>query len=154
MGKRRSNKRGYAQARARAWMRKLQERGPRGYPVVTVALYGPDDQLATKLVAAYHPSEEEGMVAMERWFGSDLDVRRDPVIQDALAQRVLRWKPQSVVATDRILGCPHEQGVDYEGDYCPDPACAYWLGRDRWTGELVDPEAEPGTWIGAPEGEG
>jgi len=37
-----------------------------------------------------------------------------------------------------ILGCPHQQGIDYAGDWCPDPACAYWHGRDRWTGEAVE----------------
>jgi hypothetical protein len=37
--------------------------------------------------------------------------------------------------TDRIIGCPHEEGIDYEGAACP--ACPFWAGRDRWTGERV-----------------
>ena len=35
-----------------------------------------------------------------------------------------------VVATDRIIGCPHEEGVDYpEGKACPH--CRFWAHRDR-----------------------
>jgi hypothetical protein len=43
---------------------------------------------------------------------------------------------KSVVMTDRIIGCPHEQGADYpEGDVCPQ--CPFWAHRDRWTGDIV-----------------
>jgi hypothetical protein len=36
---------------------------------------------------------------------------------------------------DRIIGCPHEEGIDYpEGTSCPE--CLYWEGRDRWTGQM------------------
>ena len=40
-----------------------------------------------------------------------------------------------VPAEDRIIGCPHEEGIDYEGPTCP--MCPHWAGRDRWTGEVV-----------------
>jgi hypothetical protein len=40
----------------------------------------------------------------------------------------------SVAVTDRILGCPHEEGVDYEGRVCPQ--CPFWAHRNRWTGEI------------------
>ena len=37
----------------------------------------------------------------------------------------------SVFVAGKILGCPHEEGVDYpEGGACPD--CPFWAGRDRW----------------------
>ena len=42
---------------------------------------------------------------------------------------------KSVVMTDRIIGCPHEEGIDYEGATCPH--CSFWAGRDRWTGERL-----------------
>jgi len=29
------------------------------------------------------------------------------------------------------------RSIDYEGQYCPDPACAFWHGRDRFTHKLV-----------------
>jgi hypothetical protein len=42
---------------------------------------------------------------------------------------------KSVVMTDRIIGCPHEEGIDYEGSTCPH--CPFWAGRDRWNGERL-----------------
>lgn len=42
---------------------------------------------------------------------------------------------KTVAMADRIIGCPHEEGIDYEGPTCP--RCPYWAGRDRWTGEML-----------------
>ena len=43
----------------------------------------------------------------------------------------------SVVMTDRTIGCPHEEGIDYPDDTdCPQ--CPYWAGRDRFTHELIE----------------
>src|ERR1700730_1163454 len=41
----------------------------------------------------------------------------------------------SVAMTDGIIGCPHQQGIDYEGEWCP--VCVFWHGRDRFTGQRV-----------------
>jgi hypothetical protein len=43
----------------------------------------------------------------------------------------------SVAMTDGIIGCPHQEGIDYEGEWCP--LCEFWPGRDRFNraaGEL------------------
>jgi hypothetical protein len=41
---------------------------------------------------------------------------------------------RSVVMADGLLGCPHEEGIDYPtGKSCPQ--CPYWAGRNRFTGE-------------------
>jgi hypothetical protein len=38
---------------------------------------------------------------------------------------------KTVVIADAIMGCPHEEGIDYpDGDSCP--KCPYWAGRDRF----------------------
>ncbi len=43
---------------------------------------------------------------------------------------------KSVVVSDRIIGCPHEEGIDYpDGKSCP--KCPYWAGRDRFTQERI-----------------
>jgi hypothetical protein len=47
--------------------------------------------------------------------------------------------PPSVVMADRIIGCPHEEGIGYEGATCP--ACPFWAGRDRWTGKRLRQES-------------
>ncbi len=44
---------------------------------------------------------------------------------------------KSIVLADRIIGCPHEEGVDYpEGTACPQ--CPCWARRDRWSGERLE----------------
>ncbi len=42
---------------------------------------------------------------------------------------------RSVAMADGIIGCPHQEGVDYEGEWCP--VCEFWRGRDRFTGNLI-----------------
>jgi MFS family permease len=42
-----------------------------------------------------------------------------------------RFGVRSVAMVDRIIGCPHEEGVDYpEGEECPE--CPFWRGKDRF----------------------
>jgi hypothetical protein len=41
----------------------------------------------------------------------------------------------SVVMTGGIIGCPHQEGIDYEGEWCP--VCEFWHGRDRFTGKMI-----------------
>lgn len=31
----------------------------------------------------------------------------------------------------RIIGCPHEEGIDDEGPLCPDSGSAFYVGVDR-----------------------
>ncbi|MFL5236975.1 MAG: hypothetical protein ACJ8EL_05125 [Rhizomicrobium sp.] len=51
-------------------------------------------------------------------------------------ERWLKKKASTVAMTEGIVGCPHEEGIDYPlGEACPD--CPYWAERDRWTGQLL-----------------
>jgi hypothetical protein len=113
---------------------KKAKRGFRGYPVATVAFYGPNADFASK-VAIGIVKDEDGEPDMHRWHSTGRDVRVDPDIETALLELLQREGVKSVTLMDRIIGCPHEQGVDYEGDWCPE--CPYWHGRDRFTGEVV-----------------
>ncbi len=124
-------------ARIKNPLTQLVKRGFHGYPVATVALYGPDDQLATK--AAVGIVEEEGGEAnvLERWFAETGDIRSDLGTANAILAFIKEHGARTVVMTDRLLGCPHEEGVDYaEGDVCPE--CPFWASRDRWTGESLN----------------
>ena len=112
---------------------KKARRGMRGYPLGSVAYYGPDDKRATKVAVGIQLSQDTDM-EMRRWFVETDDARTDPVI---LAEVVAHFEAngvKSVAMVDRIIGCPHEEGVDYEGEYCP--VCTFWIGRDRFTGKL------------------
>jgi hypothetical protein len=119
------------------WLRKKARQGMRGYPVGTIAFYGPDNSRASK--AAVSCVQEEGAEPqMRRWFSETSDVRTDATILAEIAAYLRLHSVHSVAMTDRIIGCPHEEGIDYPmGEACPQ--CPYWKGRDRWTGEL-----EPG----------
>lgn len=110
-------------------------RGFRGYPIATVACYGPDDRRASKLVVGIMNYEGEPDGPMRKWF-SEGDVRSDPEITAEALAYIADHAAVTVVMLDRIIGCPHEEGIDYPlGEECPQ--CPFWHGIDRWTGERL-----------------
>ena len=117
-------------------LEKRAKQGFRGYPVATVIFYGPTADRASKVaVAAFHSASKEPD-ALERYFTQDTDARFDPEISDKILAFLERHGIRSVVMTDSIFGCPHEEGTDYpEGSSCP--KCPYWAGRDRGTLERI-----------------
>jgi hypothetical protein len=121
--------------RERKRLGKRAKKGFRGYPIATITLYGPDDTTATKLTVGIVPAENANVADLRRWFSEGIDIRNDA----AVAQEVLAFIEaagcKSVVMTDRIIGCPHEEGIDYQGS--TRPACSFWVGRDRWTGKRL-----------------
>jgi len=130
--------------RARTTLQKKAQRGFRGYPIATIAYYGPDDKFASKVAVGIILREGGDAAFLERWFAKDIDIRLDPSINQQIVEFTSRHNVQSVAITDRIIGCPHEEGIDYpEGESCPQ--CPYWAGRDRWTGELIGGEGEKGS---------
>lgn len=113
---------------------KKAKRGFRGYPAATLAFYGPNAEFASKIAVGI-VQEEDGEPDMHRWHATGPDVRADREIEAAVLDLLEKEGVKSVAMVDKIIGCPHEQGVDYEGDWCPE--CPYWHGRDRFTGERV-----------------
>src|SRR6516165_10820947 len=72
--------------RARKRLRKRAKRRLRGYPVATVALYGPDDTRATKLTVGIVPAENAAVLDPRRWFSESADIRDDAgVAEEVLA---------------------------------------------------------------------
>lgn len=114
---------------------KKAKRGFRGYPICTIAFYGPDDSRASKLVASIVEAEDAEPTSMEKWYSEQDDVRDLP---DVVAETIAFLEEHgalSIGMTGRIIGCPHEEGIDYDGEVCPQ--CPYWANRDRWTGEII-----------------
>jgi hypothetical protein len=65
-------------------------------------------------------------------------VRHDPTIAADVASFVHQQRAKDTVTYDRIIGCPHEEGIDYPmGRACPH--CLFWAGIDRFTHEPVTP---------------
>jgi hypothetical protein len=117
-------------------LKKKTRRGFRGYPVATIAFYGPNDEKASKVAVGIVKQEDGEPDTMERWFAEDGDVRTDPTISKAILEFIQRYGVIWVAMTDRIIGCPHEEGIDYpDGGVCP--KCPFWAHRDRWTGEVI-----------------
>ena len=117
-------------------LRKKARRGFRGYPIATVAFYGPDDTRASKVAVGIVAEGRTEPATMERWFSEDEDVRRDSVIGGEILRFLSAHGVKSVVITDGIIGCPHEEGIDYpDGQKCPQ--CPFWAHRDRFTGEII-----------------
>jgi hypothetical protein len=122
--------------RSNSPLKKKASHGFRGYPIATVAFYGPDDTRASKAVVTIINSEHEEDPLMERWFLDDADVRSDPDVGAQILRVIQTHGAKSISTMDRIIGCPHQEGIDYpDGEVCP--KCAFWANRDRWTGELL-----------------
>jgi len=121
--------------RARKRLGKKAKKGFRGYPVATVALYGPDDTTATKLTVGIVPAENAEVTDLRRWLSEGSDIRNDVAATEQVLEFIADAGAKSVVMTDRIIGCPHEEGIDYEGSTCPN--CHFWATRDRWTGNRL-----------------
>ena len=75
---------------------------------------------------------------MRTWTTQAVDVRHDPEIAAEVASFMQQHRAKQTVASDRIIGCPHEEGIDYPmGRTCP--RCPFWAGIDRFTHEPVTP---------------
>lgn len=95
------------------------------FPIGTVALYGPDNQKTTKIVAGVIRREGAEPI-LERFVGSN--VKNDPKVQRKIEEFFGKHKVKSVAATDQNMGCPHEEGEDFPlGEDCP--FCPFWRGK-------------------------
>ncbi|MGZ3595241.1 MAG: hypothetical protein ACXWMS_04715 [Syntrophales bacterium] len=119
---------------AKKALSKKVKKGFRGYPIATVALYGPTDKKATKLVVGVVMKENGDAEQMKKWYSDD-DVMKEPDVFEEVLEFIQTNGAKSVGMLDRIIGCPHEEGIDYpEGHSCP--LCPFWAGRNRWTGRI------------------
>ena len=106
------------------------ERGFQGYPIGTVAFYGPDNRRASKVAVGISRDDRGKVREMEKWVSDVADVRDDPEIGAQVLSFLQHHHVRSVVIGPGILGCPHEEGIDYPiGGVCPQ--CPYWAGRER-----------------------
>ncbi len=105
--------------------------------MATVAFYGPNKTTASKVAVGIIEAKDEEASVVERWFAEDgVDIRRKAKIIAEIEKFLKGFNIKSVVVTDGVIGCPHEEGIDYpNGSSCPN--CPYWKDRDRWTGELA-----------------
>ena len=109
-----------------------------GFPIGTVMMYGPTATLATKYVAAVIAAPDSAPVALQRWFVARGDIRNDTETADEITEFFQTHQTREIILSDRVTGCPHEEGVDYPlGRECPE--CPYWAETDRFTHEPKSP---------------
>jgi hypothetical protein len=99
-------------------------------------VYGPNLNQATKVTVGIVPSENAEVEELRDWKVDRGDLRKDPGIAREILEFIEKHRVLSVAMTDAIIGCPHQEGIDYEGEWCP--VCEFWHGRDRFTGERVN----------------
>lgn len=123
--------------RSKSQLEKRAKRGFRGYPVATIAFYGPTAERASKVAVGIVEREGAEVDILQTWHSEDRDLRNDDEIGFEIKEFLREHQAVTVVMVDRIIGCPHEEGIDYpEGEACPQ--CPYWRGRDRWSGEAIN----------------
>ena len=106
------------------------------YPIGTVALYGPDDLVTTKIVASVVVSAEADPI-LERFVGTDVTINEK--VQQQIRDFFGKHGVTSVAATDGNIGCPHEEGEDFPlGENCP--FCPFWKGKQGSVAAMI---AEP-----------
>ena len=81
------------------------------------------------------PSENAEVEELRDWKVDRGDIRSDPDIAREMLEFIEEHRVKSVAITDGIIGCPHQEGIDYDGEWCP--VCEFWHGRDRFTGQRV-----------------
>ncbi|WP_448550541.1 hypothetical protein [Thalassotalea fusca] len=124
-----------AQGTNKKLLAKKVRKGDKGYPIATIAFYGPNNIVATKVVCSiigYDGAEPE---PMKKWFSST-DLRKSEEVISEVLGFIDENGAKSVSMVEEIIGCPHEEGIDYPvGGHCP--KCVYWKGRDRFSGEML-----------------
>ena len=116
-------------------LRKKAKKGLRGWPLATIAFYGPNLSQATKAAVGIIPSENTEAEEMRDWHVLRGDIREDVSIAQEIVAFIEEHGALSVVMTNGIIGCPHQEGIDYHGEWCP--VCEFWRGRDRFTGQML-----------------
>ncbi|WP_157899924.1 DUF1186 domain-containing protein [Luteitalea pratensis] len=102
--------------------------------MATLACYGPTPQHATKLVASILLRQGGEVADRQIWTTLVSDVRHDPTVREEVRAFIEAHAVRDTVTASRLLGCPHQEGIDYPmGEECP--RCPAWAGIDRWTGQ-------------------
>jgi hypothetical protein len=118
------------------WISKKSKAGFRGFPLGTIAYYGPDNRRASKVVVGIFAQPDSDPLDLRKWFSDIGDVRSEQQINGEIVAFLREHGVHSVTMSNGIIGCPHEEIVDYpEGEACPQ--CPFWANRDRWTGDLL-----------------
>lgn len=103
--------------------------------MATIAFYGPDLSRASKISVGIIRREGGDAEQMRLWHSEISDLRDDNVTTQEIVDYIADQGALSVSMSNGVIGCPHEEGIDYDTEWCPE--CAFWKGRDRFTGKKI-----------------
>src|SRR5947207_1410695 len=86
---------------------KKARKGLRGWPIATIAFYGPNLDQATKAAVGIVPSESAEGEELRAWIVDRGDIRDNPGTAREILEFIEEHRGRSVAITDGILGCPH-----------------------------------------------
>ena len=73
----------------------------------------------TKVTVSIVPFENAEVAELRDWKVDHGDVRADAGVGQEILEFMERHGVLSVAMTDGIIGGPHQEGIDYEGEWCP-----------------------------------
>lgn len=82
---------------------KKAKRGFQGYPLINIAYYGPDDQLATQVVLSFI-GEENAPAQLEK-FSTEADAREDATVQSTIVKIIERSGAKTLTLEPGIQNC-------------------------------------------------
>ena len=97
-------------------LHKKARKGLRGWPIATIAFYGPNLNWATKVTVGIVPSENAEVEELSDWKVDRGDVRNDPGIAREILEFIEKHRVLSVAMTDAIIGCPHQEGTAVDAE--------------------------------------
>ena len=87
-------------------LRKKTRKGLRGWPIATIAFYGPNLSRATKVTVGIVPSENAEVEELRNWKVDDGEIRADPRIVREILEFIEERRVLSVAMADGIIGYP------------------------------------------------
>ncbi len=93
---------------------KKAKKGFRGHPIATIAFYGPNLARDTKVVVGIVRREGGEAEETRTWLSEARDVRHDATTGKEILEFIDGHGALSVAMIDRCIGCPHQEGIDYE----------------------------------------
>ena len=94
-----------------------------------IAYYGPDDKTVTKIIVGITVGAGENFIDTKNWSSESKDIKNDSQILGEISAYLNLSKVDSAARIERVLGCPHEAGIDYpDGTTCQ--GCPFWANKD------------------------
>ncbi|NBC14246.1 MAG: hypothetical protein GVY09_13085, partial [Gammaproteobacteria bacterium] len=94
-----------SQGKYKKALTKRVRKGQKGYPVATIAFYGPDNTRASKVVCSIIAHEDADPEPMRKWF-TDGEARTSEKILAEVLAFIEEHGAKSVAMAEGLPGCP------------------------------------------------